>query len=163
MKHGLYRLNADDRPALESLFFSLSEDDRRMRFGYRVADDALRSYVWKMRPEHSYGWFSRGQLAAVAELAPDCEGTLEFAVSVHPTHQGRGLGTLLRDAMLDMAAATGTPVLIHYVSDNARMGRLAKVPGATKTNYQGDVEVRIDSAQHVSDYLEGLAAVCSPA
>ncbi|WP_326538992.1 GNAT family N-acetyltransferase [Pseudorhodoferax sp.] len=124
----------------------LNEQDRYMRFGYAASDAHIGRYVDQIDFEHDevFGIFNRRlELAAMAHLAylsPAGNGnegarvqkSAEFGVSVEPRYRGRGLGArLFEKACLHGRNRGVDTLIIHALSDNAPMLKIARAAGAT--------------------------------
>jgi GNAT superfamily N-acetyltransferase len=129
-----------ERVALHLL--GLEERDRYLRFGYAATDEHVRRYVDALDFERDelFGIFNRSLvLIAMAHLAyapdartPEARATAEFGVSVLPRARGRGYGARLFDhAMLHARNRGCNRLLIHALSENAAMLKIAANAGAT--------------------------------
>jgi GNAT superfamily N-acetyltransferase len=135
-------LQPGDREALLEGFGRLSPETRYQRFlapmqrlterqlGYLIAVDGVNHFAWvagTLEPDGSelgYG------LARFVRL-PDDPATAELAVVVADDAQGRGIGTLLVDALLVVAAARGIERLVGYLfAENAPMLRILERRGS---------------------------------
>jgi RimJ/RimL family protein N-acetyltransferase len=150
----------------------LGERDRYLRFGYLAADEQVRRYVERIdfARDEVFGIFNRRlELIAVAHLAylsADANGTrsAEFGVSVHERARGRGYGARLFDhAMLHARNRNVDTLIVHALSENAAMLKIARNAGATVHREGGDAEAVLklppdDMASHVGALVEGQAA-----
>jgi len=117
---------------------SLDEHDRYMRFGHHVNEDQIRAYVdgLDFGHDHLLGIFNRRlELIAFAHLAlsirPRSFQTAEFGVSVMAHARGRGYGGRLFERAMTAARNQGiTHLLVHALSENAPMIRIAQRAGA---------------------------------
>ena len=122
---------------------ALEPRDRYLRFGYLASDEQITRYVERLDFDRDeiFGIFSRGlALIAVAHLAhavvapqPGAgNGASEFGVSVRSEARGRGHGMrLFRHAMLHARNRGVRILLIHALSENIKMLRIARAAGAT--------------------------------
>ena len=115
---------------------ALSERDRYLRFGYAASDEQVRRYVKQLDfgRDEVLGIFNRRlQLLAMAHLAHPRDGasSAEFGVSVSTRARGRGYGKRLFDLAALHARNRGVQtLLIHALSENAPMLRIARQAGA---------------------------------
>lgn len=116
----------------------LSEHDRYLRFGHAASDEQVRRYVEHLDFDRDevLGIFNRRlRLLAMAHLAyaPDDgnAASAEFGVSVAANARGRGYGKRLFDLAALHARNRGVQtLLIHALSENAPMLRIARQAGA---------------------------------
>lgn len=119
---------------------ALSEQDRYLRFGHAASDEQVQRYVEHLDFDRDevLGIFNRRlRLLAMAHLAyaPDDDGrnatSAEFGVSVAANARGRGYGKRLFDLAALHARNRGVQtLLIHALSENAPMLRIARQAGA---------------------------------
>ena len=134
-------LSTRHRARLQAHLLSLSERDRYLRFGYAASDEQIERYVSSIdfNRDEVFGIFNRRlDLIATAHLAympPSMdagERTAEFGVSVLDKARGRGLGAhLFRHAMLHARNRNVATLLIHALSENTAMLKIARRAGAT--------------------------------
>lgn len=131
---------------------ALEPHDRYLRFGYAASDAQISRYVDLLDFERDeiFGIFSRKlELIAMAHLAylPDSgqsRHAAEFGVSVVPRVRGRGYGARLFDhAMLHARNRRVETMIIHALSENAAMLRIARNAGATVVREGGESEARL--------------------
>ncbi len=126
------RLREADRATLQRHFTSLDNEDRRLRFGTRVADEVITSYVERLDFEHD-GLFAVQdeslELVAVVHVA--LSGTsAELGLSVIPRSRGKGLGNaLFRRAVTFLRNRGAMEVLVHCLRENGAMMHLARKSG----------------------------------
>lgn len=128
---------------------SLNDHDRYLRFGFMTPLEQLSRYVASIdfRRDEVFGIFSRRlQLLAVAHLAAMPGGhvrgsAMEFGVSVLPEGRGKGLGLRLFQHAITHARNRGAShLVIHALTENAPMLRIAAKAGATVERYGQDSE-----------------------
>ena len=151
---------------------SLEERDRYLRFGYVASDAQVRQYVDRIdfARDEVFGIFNRRlELIAVAHLAylpqsKDGSRAAEFGVSVLAKARGRGYGARLFDhAMLHARNRSIDTLIIHALSENGAMLRIARNAGAKVQRDGGDSEAVLklppdDMASHVGELVGGQAA-----
>lgn len=131
-------LGTNQRNRIRSHLLSLDPHDRYLRFGYAVQDEQINLYVDTLNFDRDevFGIFNhRLQLLAVAHLAFGAdergEAYAEFGVSVLSRVRGRKFGARLFERAAMIASNHGvTTMVIHALSENAAMLRIAKTAGA---------------------------------
>lgn len=151
----------------------LPERDRYLRFGYVASDSQITHYVDQLDFERDelLGIFSRRlSLLAMAHVAylTTNDGrpatNAEFGVSVAARARGRGYGTRLFDLAVLHARNRGVKTLIiHALSENSAMLRIARNAGATVEREGGESEASLrlppeTLASHVEQLVEDGAA-----
>lgn len=166
-------LSERHRPRILSHLLELSDRDRYLRFGYAASDSQITHYVDKLDFERDevLGVFNRRlHLLAMAHLAylTTHDGTpatqAEFGVSVAGRTRGRGYGTRLFDlAVLHARNRSVQTLLIHALSENSAMLRIARNAGADVVREGGESEASLrlppeTLASHVEQLVEDGAA-----
>lgn len=136
------------RPRITAHLLDLPEGDRYLRFGHPATDAQIQRYVDQIDFDRDevFGIFNRRlELLAMAHLAHMGDHrqahTAEFGVSVRPTHRGRGLGgRLFEHAMLHARNRCVDTLVVHALSENLPMLRIARSAGATLHREGGDAE-----------------------
>ena len=152
----------------------LEVSDRYLRFGYPATDAQISKYVDMLDFEQDevFGIFSRRlELIAMAHLAhavasPATGGvaTSEFGVSVLPHARARGFGRrLFEHAMLHARNRGVETLLIHALSENTAMLKIARNAGATvvREGSESDATLKLPPdtlASHVGELVEQQAA-----
>jgi len=151
----------------------LPERDRYLRFGYMASDLQITRYVEGLDFERDevLGIFNRRlRLLGLAHLAyVDSHDGLpatgaEFGVSVAANARGRGYGQRLFDLAVLHARNRGVrTLLIHALSENTAMLRIARKAGAEVVREGGEAQAVLrlpaDSFQsHVEQLVEDGAA-----
>lgn len=145
-------LGPQHRPRIERHLLGLDTQDRYWRFGYVAGDERIRLYVRDLNFERDelFGVFNRRlEIVAMAHLAygpvpADDTPDAEFAVSVQARSRGRGYGMRLFKRAIMHARNRGIGALIiHALSENAAMLRLARKAGATVLRRGSDAEARL--------------------
>ena len=128
---------------IQKHLLSLNAQDRYLRFGYAANDEHISNYVRGLNFERDeiYGIFNRDlQILAMAHLAiyEQTEAdqahqiSAEFGVSVNASARGRGYGyQLFKRALMHARNANASTILIHALSENAPMLKIARKAGAT--------------------------------
>jgi len=156
------------RPRILAHLLALPEHDRYLRFGYAASDAQIARYADLIDFTHDevFGVFNRHlDLIAQAHLAslPDAREA-EFGVSVLPKARGRGYGARLFDHAVLHARNRGVDtLLIHALTQNTPMLRIARMAGATVDSEGGEALARLrlpaDSLRsHLDAFLESSAA-----
>ena len=156
------------RPRILAHLLALEATDRYLRFGHPATDAQIARYVDGIDFERDevFGVFNRRlELIALAHLAHlGASHEAEFGVSVSPKARGRGYGARLFDHAVLHARNRGVDTMvIHALSENTAMLRIARNAGATIDRAGTDSEARLrlppdDVASHVSEIVEDGAA-----
>jgi GNAT superfamily N-acetyltransferase len=162
------------RERITAHLLSLGVSDRHLRFGYAATDAQISKYVDMLDFEQDeiFGIFNRRlELIAMAHLAhsvvaPGNNGTAvsEFGVSVLPQARNRGFGRrLFEHAMLHARNRGVETLLIHALSENVAMLKIARNAGATvvREGSESDAWLRLPPdtlASHVGELVEHQAA-----
>jgi GNAT superfamily N-acetyltransferase len=136
-----------ERETLERHLLALGEEDRRLRFGVPLPDQAVRDYVARIEFERDavIGVFDDSlQLAAAAHLAR-CGGFAELGISVLPDWRGRGAGAALLARSHTHARNWGIRVLfMHCLSENGAMMHLARKQGMRIVTDHGETDAWLE-------------------
>ncbi len=157
MNFDLQRLNGDKRAAMVAHFLALPLKDRSLRFGTALATTLIAAYVDDIDFGRD-GVFGvrndRLMLVGVAHVA--IEGDMaELALSVLPTHRGRGVATELAERGIAYARDRRVPrLLMHCRSANTPIMRIAQRFGMDIYASGGDADAYLD--------LESIAPIASP-
>lgn len=120
---------------------ALDDEDRRLRFGTALPDQAIRDYVARIDFERDavFGAFDDTlRLVAAAHLA-HCDGHAELGVSVLPGWRRRGAGAALLARSHTHARNWGMRALfMHCLSENGAMMRLARKQGMRIVTGRGE-------------------------
>jgi RimJ/RimL family protein N-acetyltransferase len=143
-------LSERHRHRILSHLLELSDRDRYLRFGYVASGSQITHYVDQLDfgRDEVLGVFNRRlRLQAMAHLAylTTHDGKLakqaEFGVSVAGWARSRGYGTRLFDLAVLHARNRGVQsLLVHALSENAAMLRIARNAGATVVREGGESE-----------------------
>jgi GNAT superfamily N-acetyltransferase len=156
------------RPRILAHLLALPEHDRYLRFGYATSDAQIARYtdLIDFVQDEVFGVFNRRlELIAMAHLAglPETREA-EFGVSVLPKARGRGYGARLFDHAVLHARNRGVDsLLIHALSENTAMLRIARHAGATVQRDGGEALARLrlppdNLRSHFDAFIESSAA-----
>lgn len=154
------------RGRVQRHLLGLEAQDRYLRFGYAANDAQIGRYVdlLDFRRDEVFGIFNRKlELIAMAHLAYMPETATErhmaeFGVSVSPKARGRGYGARLFDhAVLHARNRHIDTMIIHALSENAAMLKIARKAGATVVRDGSESEARLKlPSESVSSHFEEL-------
>ena len=161
-------LSERHRPRILAHLLTLPAEDRYLRFGYAASDAQVARYadLIDFSRDEVFGIFNRRlELIAQAHLAalPDAHEA-EFGVSVLPHARGRGYGGRLFDHAVLHARNRGVDTLVvHMLSENTAMLRIARSAGARVDRDGGDSLARLrlppeDLRSHLDELVEDSAA-----
>jgi GNAT superfamily N-acetyltransferase len=161
-------LSERHRPRILAHLLALPAEDRYLRFGYAASDAQVARYadLIDFTKDEVFGIFNRRlELIAQAHLAamPDAKEA-EFGVSVLPHARGRGYGGRLFDHAVLHARNRGVDTLVvHMLSENTSMLRIARSAGARVDRDGGDSLARLrlppeDLRSHIDELVEDSAA-----
>jgi GNAT superfamily N-acetyltransferase len=151
-----------DRPSLEPHFLALEAEDRRLRFGNALKDDAVRAYVARIDFERDavFGVYDDAlQLIGAAHVARS-DGHAELGVSVLPGHRGRGIGgALLARAHLRARNWGVNALFMHCLTENDAMMHLARKQEMEIVAQSGEADawLRLSPADASSHFGEVFA------
>ncbi len=173
-------LHARHRKRILDHLLQLDEHDRYLRFGFQATTQQMTQYVASIdfKRDEVFGIFDKHlHLVAVAHLAamPEKQAgsvdsthrgrAMEFGVSVLPAGRGKGLGLrLFMHAITHARNQHASHLMIHALSENAPMLRIATKAGATLEYDDGqDAEAWLklppDTMKtHLNSSLQSLAA-----
>lgn len=162
-------LSERHRPRVLAHLLALEPHDRYLRFGYAANDTQIGRYVdlLDFGRDEVFGVFNRRlQLVAMAHLAylPEEHHIAEFGVSVAAHARGRGYGSRLFDhAVLHARNRSIDTMIIHALSENTAMIRIARNAGARIERDGGESEARVklppeNMGTRLEEMVEGRAA-----
>lgn len=126
------RLGAADRAALTRHFLALDPEDRRLRFGAALPDEAIRTLEERIDFGRDEIFGIPGddlRLLAVVHVA-FYRDKAELGLSVLPEARGRGLGSaLFARAVMHLVNRGVREVFVHCLAENGAMMRLARGNG----------------------------------
>jgi RimJ/RimL family protein N-acetyltransferase len=160
----VHRLNPRHRDDIARHLLLLPADDRRLRFGQHIRDDAVRAYADRIDFERDRVFGEHAPdltLVGVAHLALDpAEQIAELGLSVDPSCRGKGYGFALLQRAVLHAANLGYRVLFMYcLAENRIMMHLARKAGLTLVVEFGETEarLRLDRGTHGGALKEAMA------
>ena len=158
------RLNLKYRGDIAGHLLQLPLEDRRLRFGHAIPDDAVRAYVEGIDFARDSVFGIHGpalDLVGVAHLALDPGKKIaELGVSVDPSLRTKGYGFALLQRSVLHAANLGYRVLFMYcLAENATMMHLAQKAGLTLVIERGEADARLklDRLKHGGALREAMA------
>lgn len=160
----VHRLNPLHREDIARHLLLLPADDRRLRFGQHIRDEAVCDYVERIDFERDrvFGVHAPDlALVGVAHLALDTgQKFAELGVSVDPACRGKGYGFALLQRAVLHAANLGYRILFMYcLAENRIMMHLARKAGLSLVVEYGETEARLtlDPGTHGGALKEAMA------
>ena len=160
----VHRLNPRHRDDIARHLVLLPADDRRLRFGQHIRDEAVRDYAGRIDFERDrvFGVHAPDlALVGVAHLALDpVEQLAELGLSVAPSCRGKGHGFALLQRAVLHAANLGYRVLFMYcLAENRIVMHLARKAGLTLVVASGETDARLalDRGTHGGVFKEAVA------
>ncbi len=137
------RLGPADRAAITRHFLALGPDDRRLRFGASLSDDAVRMLEERIDFDRDEIFGIAGddlRLEAVVHVA-FYPGKAELGLSVLPGARGRGLGgALFERAVMHLTNRGVREVFVHCLTENGAMMHLARKNGMRVVHDGGETD-----------------------
>lgn len=142
-------LSRAERAELERHLLALDSEDRRLRFGIALPDQAIRDYAARIdfSRDAVFGVFDDElRLVGAAHLARG-DGFVELGVSVLPAHRGRGIGGALLARSHMHARNWGIRTLfMHCLAENGAMMHLARSQGMRIAAASGEADAYLELA-----------------
>jgi RimJ/RimL family protein N-acetyltransferase len=164
LRIAVQRLNPRHRDDIARHLLLLPADDRRLRFGHQIRDEAVRKYVERIDFDRDRVFGIQGddlELIGVAHLALDpAEHAAELGVSVDPGARARGYGFALLQRSVLHAANFGYRALFMFcLAENRVMMHLARKAGLTVLIEGGEADGRLslDRGAHGGVLEEAIA------
>lgn len=136
-----------ERPKFERHLRALDAEDRRLRFGLAIGDDAIADYVARIDfgRDAVFGVFDEAlEIAGAAHLAR-ADAHAELGVSVLPAHRGRGIGAALLARAHGHARNWGIATLfMHCLTENGAMMHLARKQGMRIVVESGEADAHLE-------------------
>jgi GNAT superfamily N-acetyltransferase len=155
------RLREADRAAVARHFLALDPEDRRLRFGGRMPDEAIASYVERIDFGQDCVFAvhdERLHWIAVVHVAL-AGATAELGLSVLPGFRGQGNGdALLRRAVVWLRNRGTLSVYVHCLAENAAMLHLARKNGMriVYSGSESDGRLELDAPDPGSFFSEWM-------
>lgn len=155
------RLRSADRKALTAHFLSLGPEDRRLRFGAALTDEAIRALDERID-------FDRDELFAIVGSDLRLVGVVhvafypdqaELGLSVLPEGRGQGLGNALFErAVMHLTNRGVREFFVHCLGENAAMMHLARKHGMRLVREAGEADARLalpaaTPSSHLSEWV----------
>jgi ribosomal protein S18 acetylase RimI-like enzyme len=144
------RLDALHFHELVTHFLALPPQDRRLRFGRAMTDEAVIDYVGSIDFERDavYGVVDPVlDIAGALHLAADGDRGVDLGLSVLPQARGSGIGTGLLRHAAQVAHERGiTRLYVRDLARNEAMQRLARRAGMPIVASHGTVDVALQRA-----------------
>jgi len=160
----VHRLNPRHRDDITHHLLRLPPEDRRLRFGQHIRDQAVLDYVSRIDfdSDRVFGVHAADlALAGVGHLALDqAQQIAELGLSVDPACRGKGYGFALLQRAVLHAANLGYRVLFMVcLAENQIMMHLARKAGLTLVVEYGETDARLalDRGTHGGALKEALA------
>lgn len=134
----------NQKPHVVAHFCRLGLEDRRLRFGAPISDEAMQKYVddYWTHPGAWFGIYDGSKLIACVHVAV-VNGEAELGLSVEPDYRGQKLGRkLFERAVVFIKSKAIKHVYMHCLSENAVVRHLAKAYGMTMVTSHGETDAR---------------------
>ena len=141
------RLSHLELPLYTEHLLRLSSEDRYLRFGYNIREDAITRYVDSQyrTKQVVLGLFVEDRIIAAIEIIFDTSKysvnnkVIEIGLSVEPEFRNIGYGSRLFNAVLSMAKQRGVSTIIsHCLARNHWMVDMAVKLGVNVSNMETD-------------------------
>lgn len=146
MSHVVHELGRSHQRALTEHFQSLGGEDRRLRFGATLSDEAIARHVANIRYDSDslFGVYSDDlTLLAVAHLASRADPA-ELGLSVLPAARGHGVGGVLFQRAVLRARSLGIRELfMHCLAQNDVILHMARKAGMQVTREGIEADARL--------------------
>ena len=143
-------LGESERALFKQHLLDLEADDRYLRFGNPLSDEAITNYVDRIdfATDTVFGVFddaltlvAAGHFAPTRDDAPGAVKSAEFGLSVATIARGKGLGTALFYRAASHARNLQIATLfMHCLSQNRAMIRIARKAGMEIQQSQGEAD-----------------------
>ena len=107
----------------------LQGQDRRLRFGAMIPDEAIDEYVSKSWDTNNvwFGIIEEGEVIAAVHVAQDSDSRAELGLSVDDNWRGHKLGqALFERAVIALKARNIRDVFMHCLSENTIIKHIAR-------------------------------------
>lgn len=151
------KMTRANRRGLTNHFLALDAEDRRLRFGNPIADDALHAYVEQLdfKRDGVFAYVdSRRRIVGAAHTALT-EGAAEIGLSVLPCGRGKGLGTHLFERAAAFACERGVHrINMHYLSENRAIQHIAVKAGMHIESRSGESDAYLVVPPNLVKHME---------
>jgi len=147
MKHAPGPLHIAERGAFERHLLALGPDDRWLRFGAAMRDEAIHRYVAgiDMHRDAIFGVFDRSDTLIGAAHLARAPHHAEVGLSVLAGHRRRGLGSALVGACCVRAKEWGVyELFMRCAAENRAMRNLARAHGMRVIVEGSEVDAFLD-------------------
>lgn len=167
------RLWPVERDEVRAHLLRLDPEDRRLRFGGQIGDEAVGRYADRLDWHRALliGRLVDGEVRGLGELKPLSDAwprTAELAFSVERAWQNRGIGTDLLRRLIVMARNRMIRRLnMICVPENHKVVRIARKLGARPEFQPGEVEARLivpwpNQVTYLLELIDEARAMVSP-
>lgn len=135
------QLTSLERGKIAAQILELDAEDRRLRFGCVMSDEAVERYVQGIDFERDalFGVYGADLRLVGACHVAQTGDIAEFGVSVSPAHRRRGIGSALVARAALHARNVGIPNLfMHCLNENAGMKHIARQLGMRIVTQSGE-------------------------
>ncbi len=140
-------LTSGELPLYRDHLLRFGEEDRRLRFGMTISDEAVIGFVNGLGPVHDRVFAhldARLRVIGAVHVAVQGREMAEFAFSVEEPHRGRGVGSALFQRAILWARNRGIRAAsIYCLAENHGMRRLARRHGMDLQTDGGTCEGRM--------------------
>jgi RimJ/RimL family protein N-acetyltransferase len=160
LRVAVQKLNHRHRDDIARHLLGLPAEDRFLRFGHPVKDEAILEYVGRIDFERDrvFGVHASDlALAGVGHLAFDpAERSAELGLSVDAGSRGKGYGyALLRRGVVHAANLGYRALFMHCLADNRVMLHLARKAGLSVVVSAGEADGRLALDRRIhADFVE---------
>ncbi len=138
-----------DKHSLKEHFNKLSEEDKYLRFGYMIKNDAVDKYIDSTYLSTNHVWYAvhfEGRIIATSHVIIDTNNSLsEFGLTVDQYYRGRGIAKKLFAASLELCKEHKIKKIILFcLAQNMVMRHIAKQFGSVATNASDVTESHIN-------------------
>lgn len=140
-------LLSHETPAYLDHLLRLGPEARRLRFGYPIDDDGVRTFVERLASRNNRILVHHDpalQLIGAVHIAFNRRESAELALSVDAPHRGQGIGRDLLERGVLWAGNRGIRRLhLYFLGENQGMRRLARAAGMEITVDGGECEASL--------------------
>ncbi len=141
-------LTALELPRYRDHLLRLDEADRRLRFGFPIADAGIAAFVGGIDPLDTRLLVHEGpdlEVVGAVQAVATAWQAAEFAFSVEPRSRGRGIATALFDRAVLWARNRGIRrAYVQCLAENRAMRQIARKAGMAIVTASGESEGYLD-------------------